>query len=211
MLKILIVDDHPIIRFAVRTILEKVGHKIVGETENGFDAIRLTQEIQPDIILLDIGLPGLNGFEVIEHLRNLSDPPKILVITSQVSKNIVMRCQKAGINGFVAKTEDLPGLIEAIRVVGRGYSYFPRPDYMEKWPSGESAPVDANRLISQLSTREISVLTGLVSGLSNKEISIQLSLSEKTISTYKQRLKAKLNARSIIDLIDFARRNQLIE
>lgn len=210
-MKILLVDDHPVIRFAVRTLLERGGHRIVGETENGFDAIRLTQELQPDLILLDIGLPGLSGFEVIEHLHSFSESPKILILTSQVSKYFMMCCQKAGTNGFVAKTEDLSGLIEAVTVVERGYNYFPRPDYMERWPSGDPAPVEKSRLMSQLSTREISVLTGLVSGLSNKEISIQLALSEKTISTYKQRLKAKLNARSIIDLIDFARRNQLIE
>lgn len=211
MLRILIVDDHPVIRFAVRTLLERIGHKIVGETDNGFDAISLVQDMQPDLILLDIVLPGLSGFEVIQHLRSLSDSPKILVITSQVSKYTMMCCQKAGTNGFVAKTEDLNGLIEAVTVMERGYNYFPQPDYMEKWPAGESAPAQTTQVYAHLSTREISVLKGLVAGLSNKDISIRLSLSEKTISTYKQRLKAKLNARSIIDLIDFARRNQLID
>lgn len=211
MLKVLIVDNHPFIRFGVRVLLGKAGHKVIGETDNGFDVMRMVQDIRPDLILMDIGLPGLCGLEVIDKLRRISDLPKILVFTSHVSKNLILRCQKMGANGFLAKTEDLSVLLEALKVVERGYNYFRFSDDECKWHYDESSVIDTSRLMSQLSTREISVLTGLVSGLSNKEIGINLSLHEKTISTYKQRLKAKLNARSIIDLIDFARRNQLIE
>jgi two-component system response regulator EvgA len=211
MLKILLVDDHPVIRYAVRMLVEQSGNTVLAETENGADALRLTRELRPDIVLLDIGLPKIDGFQVIEHLRNQTHSPKILVLTSQASPHFAQRCQKAGANGFITKTEELSGLIEAINVVGRGYTYYPQPGYMENWTDNERTPVQDSMVIAQLSDREMSVLTGLVSGLSNKEISIRLALSEKTISTYKHRLKMKLNARSIIDLIDFARRNQLIE
>lgn len=211
MLKILLVDDHPVIRYAVRMLIEHSGHTVVAETENGADALRLTRELQPDIILLDMGLPKIDGFQVIEHLRKQTRSPKILVLTSQASAHFALRCQKAGANGFITKTEELSGLIEAINVVGRGYTYYPQPDYMENWRDDGSNALQDSMVIAQLSDREMSVLTGLAGGLSNKEISIRLALSEKTISTYKHRLKMKLNASTIIDLIDFARRNQLIE
>ncbi|MEB5974930.1 response regulator transcription factor [Pantoea dispersa] len=211
MLNVLIADDHAVIRVGIRMLLEKAGHKIIGETGNGMDAIGMSLKMRPDLVLLDISLSGLSGTEVIKQLRSLYDPPKILVFTSKTSKETIIRCQAMGINGFVAKTVGLLEFIEAVKIVERGYNYFPPSELMQKWQLEESEKVETNRLMSQLSIREFSVLKGLVSGLSNKELSLQMSLSEKTISTYKQRLKAKLNARSIVDLIGFARRSQLIE
>lgn len=209
MLKTLLVDDHPVVRFAVRMLLEKVGIEVVGETSNGADAIQMTRQLQPNLIVLDMSMPKIDGFQVIEHLRSQTQQIKILVLTSQATAHFAQRCQKAGANGFVTKTEDLSGLVDAVRVVGRGYNYFPQADYLEQ--GQPEIPVQDQDVLSQLSDREMSVLVSLASGMSNKEISQQLVLSEKTISTYKHRLKTKLNARSIIDLIDFARRNKLLD
>ncbi|MHC2599170.1 two-component system response regulator EvgA [Kluyvera sp. 1366] len=211
MLKILLVDDHPVVRFAVRMLLEKGGLNVVGETNNGIDAIQMARQLQPDVILLDIGLPKVDGFQVIDRLRNETQQIKILVLTSQGTSHFALRCQRAGANGFVTKTEDLTGLVEAVNVVGRGYNYFPQADYLDKSQEKADIHQEEATIIRHLSDREMSVLVGLASGLSNKEISLKLVLSEKTISTYKHRLKSKLNARTIIDLIDFARRNQLLD
>lgn len=208
-LKTLLVDDHPVVRFAVRMLLERANIEVVGEAENGEDAINLIQQSQPHIVLLDMGLPKMDGFQVIMTLRAQMPAVKILILTSQATPFFALRCQQAGANGFIAKTEDLNGLVEAVHVVGRGYNHFPQAEYLEK--TNDILSVNDKDALLQLSDRELSVLVNLAKGLSNKDISRKLILSEKTISTYKHRLKTKLRARTIIDLIDIARRNHLLD
>lgn len=211
MLRILLVDDHPVIRFGVKILIENSGNKVIAETEDGADALLLAQELRPDIILLDIGLPTVDGFQVMEILSKQAQPPKILVLTSQASPDIARRCQRSGASGFIAKKEELEGVTEAISVIGRGYTYFPQFAGVSDCPVKKGLSAPDQKLIDLLSEREKTVLSYLASGMGNKEISLKLNLSEKTISTYKHRLKMKLNARSIIDIIDFSRRNHLID
>jgi two-component system response regulator EvgA len=203
MKKVIIVDDHPVIRFAVKMLLEKSGLEVVAETDNGVDALTKARELEPDLVLLDIGLPKIDGFQVIERLRALDMPLKILVLTSQASAHFALRCQQTGADGFVTKTDDLSELVDAIKLVMRGISYFPQYNRF-------IAPTTQSEQLDQLSDRELSVLMMLAKGMGNKQIADQLVLSEKTISTYKHRLKIKLNAATLIELIDFARNNNLI-
>lgn len=203
MKKVIIVDDHPVIRFAVKMLLEKHGLEVVAETDNGVDALAKVRELEPDLVLLDIGLPKIDGFQVIERLRAMAIPLKILVLTSQATAHFAQRCQQTGADGFVTKTDDLAELTDAIKLVMRGISYFPQSRH------NAGAAVHANPL-ELLSDRELSVLMLIGRGFGNKQIAEQLVLSEKTISTYKHRLKIKLNASTLIELIDFARNNGLI-
>ncbi|NUU65479.1 response regulator transcription factor [Enterobacteriaceae bacterium BIT-l23] len=207
MKKVIIVDDHPVIRFAVKMLLERSGMEVIAETDNGVDALQKTRDLAPDLVLLDIGLPKVDGFQVLQRLRALDMPLKILILTSQQSAHFAQRCQKAGADGFVTKSDDLSELLDAIRIVMRDYSFFPQPAYAT---SSAQIATDDGQLLSQLSDRELSVLIFIAEGLGNKQIGDRLLLSEKTISTYKHRLKTKLNAQTVIELIDFARRNQLI-
>lgn len=209
MKKVIIVDDHPVIRFAVKMLLERNEMEVVAETNNGVDAIQKTRECLPDLVLLDIGLPKIDGFQVLERLRTLNLPLKILVLTSQSSSHFAQRCKQAGADGFVTKSDDMSELLDAIKMVMRGYSFFPQSTY-QSYEQTDSDH-DDDRLLEQLSDRELSVLVSIGKGMGNKQIGEQLLLSEKTISTYKHRLKQKLNAQSLIDLIDFARRNNLIK
>ncbi|MEN4978234.1 response regulator transcription factor [Erwinia billingiae] len=203
MKKVIIVDDHPVIRFAVKMLLEKHGLEVVAETDNGVDALAKVRELEPDLVLLDIGLPKIDGFQVIERLRAMAIPLKILVLTSQATAHFAQRCQQTGADGFVTKTDDLAELTDAIKLVMRGISYFPQSRH------NAGAAAHANPL-ELLSDRELSVLMLIGRGFGNKQIAEQLVLSEKTISTYKHRLKIKLNASTLIELIDFARNNALI-
>lgn len=203
MRKVIIVDDHPVIRFAVKMLLEKNGLEVVAETDNGVDALAKVRELEPELVLLDIGLPKIDGFQVIERLRSLNLPLKILVLTSQASEHFAKRCQQTGADGFVTKTDDLSELTDAIKMVMRGISYFPQFNRF-------TAPTTAQEQLALLSDREMSVLIMIAKGMGNKQIADQLVLSEKTISTYKHRLKIKLNASTVIELIDFARNNKLI-
>jgi len=209
MKKVIIVDDHPVIRFAVKMLLERNEMEVVAETNNGVDAIQKTRECLPDLVLLDIGLPKIDGFQVLERLRTLNLQLKILVLTSQSSSHFAQRCKQAGADGFVTKSDDMSELLDAIKMVMRGYSFFPQSTY-QSYEQTDSDH-DDDGLLEQLSDRELSVLVSIGKGMGNKQIGEQLLLSEKTISTYKHRLKQKLNAQSLIDLIDFARRNNLIK
>jgi len=99
--KILIVDDHPVVILALKIILEQNNFNIIGETNNGVDALRLIKELSPDAVILDIGIPQLDGLEVIDRSRRLNNNPPILVLTAQPSEHFVSRCIQAGASGFV--------------------------------------------------------------------------------------------------------------
>lgn len=207
MSRILIVDDHPVIRMAMKMLLEAEGHQIVGDTDNGVDAISLGRELKPDLVILDIGIPRLDGLEVISRLMVLALPLKILVLTGQSASLFALRSMQAGAAGFVCKQGGLAELVTAVNAVASGYSYFPSPAMR---PVQQGAYSDDVELLGRLSDREVSVLQYLSQGYSNKQISEQMFISNKTVSTYKARLLLKLNAGSLVDLIEFAKRNTLI-
>ncbi len=125
MSKVLIVDDHPVIRMAMRVLLEKEGHVIVGETDNGVDALSLVKDLIPDLVVLDIGIPRLDGLEVISRISAFELPLKVLVLTGQSASLFAMRCMQAGASGFVCKQGGLAELISAVNAVVAGYNYFP--------------------------------------------------------------------------------------
>ncbi|MCO3999172.1 response regulator transcription factor [Pseudomonas aeruginosa] len=207
MSRILIVDDHPVIRMAMKMLLEAEGHQIVGDTDNGVDAISLERELKPDLVILDIGIPRLDGLEVISRLMVLALPLKILVLTGQSASLFALRSMQAGAAGFVCKQGGLAELVTAVNAVASGYSYFPSSAMR---PVQQGAYSDDVELLGRLSDREVSVLQYLSQGYSNKQISEQMFISNKTVSTYKARLLLKLNAGSLVDLIEFAKRNTLI-
>lgn len=205
MCNILIVDDHPIIRLAMHMLLEKEKYKIVGEASNGVTAIDLARKLKPDIIVLDIGLPGLDGFEVIERLQLSDNKAKIIVLTGLSAEIYVGRCIRAGVAGFVSKDNNLTNLVGAIKAVQMGFSCFPTT--VSASMMNYATPVNDQELIESLSNREVTVLRYLARGVTNKEIARDLLISSKTVSTYKMRLMQKLNAKNIIELSEFVARN----
>lgn len=174
--------------------------------------MQLAKSLQPDIVILDISIPKLDGLEVIGRLRLLDVPVKVLVLTSQSASSFSARCRQAGAAGFITKTEELSDLLDAIKAIRAGYSYFPH----DSLPSG-ATPNPHNRQqneasqLASLSDREMMVLIYLAKGWSNMQIAEELMLSNKTISTYKTRLLHKLQATTLVDLIDVARRHGLVE
>lgn len=205
MCNILIVDDHPIIRLAMHMLLEKEKYEIVGEASNGVTAIDLARKLKPDIIVLDIGLPGLDGFEVIERLQLSDNKAKIIVLTGLSAEIYVGRCIRAGVAGFVSKDNNLTNLVGAIKAVQMGFSCFPTT--VSASMMNYATPVNDQELIESLSNREVTVLRYLARGVTNKEIARDLLISSKTVSTYKMRLMQKLNAKNIIELSEFVARN----
>lgn len=205
--KVLIVDDHPVIRLAVRMLMERHGYEVVAETDNGVDALQLTREHLPDIVVLDIGIPKLDGLEVIARMTLASPGSKVLVLTSQAPGHFSMRCMQAGAAGYVCKQQELTELLSAIKAVLSGYSYFPN-QALHKTRGSLNNGSEAE-MVERLSAREMMVLQQLARGKSNKDIADSMFLSNKTVSTYKTRLLLKLNARSLVDLIELAQRHGL--
>ncbi|MDR6965090.1 response regulator transcription factor [Shewanella putrefaciens] len=205
--KILIVDDHPVVVLALKIILEQNGFEVIADTNNGVDALKLVKDLSPDAVILDIGIPQLDGLEVIERSRKLADPPPILVLTAQPSDHFVIRCIQAGASGFVSKQKDMTEVTGALRAILSGHSYFPLLGNINIMTQSNQQEAE---LIKKLSTREMVVLQQLAIGLSNKEIADRMLLSNKTISTYKTRLLEKLNAKTLVDLIEIAKRNSII-
>ncbi|MFK8328881.1 response regulator [Pseudomonas sp. BJa5] len=206
--KALVVDDHPFIRSTVCTLLRQDRLEVIGQADNGLDAVRMARECVPDIMILDITLPGLDGLEVIARTRTMERPAKVLVLTSQQADYFSLRCMRAGALGFVSKSDDLDELSKAVTAVLSGFTYFPAVAFSSVNRQDMQA-TEAQRIAS-LSDRELMILQQLARGLSNKAIGEAMLLSNKTISTYKTRLIEKLRVKSQVDLADVARRNQLI-
>lgn len=209
MRKALIVDDHPFIRRIVRVVLEKSKFQIVAETDNGATALDLARVHTPHLIVLDLSMPKMDGLEVLKRLHVLGLPIKVLVLTSKGTAFFAERCIRAGAIGFIEKTEDVDVLTKAITTVMSGQTFLSN-EVAHELIIKELKTSD-KQLIQTLSDRELQTLQCLASGLSNKKISEILLLSQKTVSTYKTRVLAKLNIKSVVYLADFAKRNNLIE
>jgi len=211
MYRAIVVDDHPVVRLAVGMLLQRGDIDVVGETGNGQDAVQLAKSLQPDIVILDISIPKLDGLEVIGRLRLLDVPVKVLVLTSQSAASFSARCRQAGAAGFVAKTEELGDLLDAIKAIRAGYSYFPHDAQPSSTVPAHQRLQNEETQLASLSDREMMVLIYLAKGWSNIQIADELMLSNKTISTYKTRLLHKLQATTLVDLIEIAKRHALVE
>jgi two-component system response regulator EvgA len=202
---VLIVDDHPFICLAVRMLLELDGYSVVGEADNGVDAIQQAKVLQPDLVIVDIGIPKLDGLSVIMRLQLLNDTLKVLVLSSQPAGLFSTRCRQAGAAGYVCKSGDLGELSSAIQAIKSGYDYF--PSLTASSVSHRDASGSEVERLNSLSDREITVLRLLALGHSNKQIGEDLALSNKTISCYKTRIMEKLRVRTLVDLAEIAKRN----
>ncbi|QHG64050.1 response regulator transcription factor [Pseudomonas putida] len=203
---VFIVDDHPVIRLAVRMLLENQNYKVVGESDNGVEAMQKIRETQPELVILDISIPKLDGLEVLSRFQAMALPLKVLILTAQSPALFAVRCMHSGAAGYVCKQEDLSELLSAIKAVLDGYNYFPSQAIHS---NHETADPDL-RLFRLVNDRELMVLQLFAQGRSNQEIAKGMFLSNKTVSTYKKRLMQKLQADSLVDLIEMAKRNALV-
>lgn len=204
MSKILLIDNQSMTRFATRVLLEREGYEIVGETENGVEGLSLARALQPDLVILDISIPKLDGLEVLGRLGGMGQSIKRLVLTGLPASLYANRCLQAGACGYLSKQEQAVSLVSAVRSVLSGYSLFPSSVHLSA--ALQPGECGDSHLLDSLSDRELAVLQNLANGKNNQEIAKQLFISHKTVSTYKSRLMDKLKTRNQVDLIDFARR-----
>lgn len=183
-IRILLVDDHAVIRMGLTTATSDAGDmEVVGDVENGQDAVAAFRQHQPDVVVLDLRLPGISGVDTIRLLREEFKTVRILIFSNFAKGDEIYRAMKAGAAGFVLKGMPLERLLEAIRAVHQGGQYMPN----------EIAMRVGERLLAQLSPREIEILHLLGRGLSNKEIAAQLGVVEGTVKIHITSIFTKLS------------------
>ncbi len=209
MYQVLIVDDHRLVRSGLRRLLEDVGHiSVVGEAESGEDAIRLMKTCTPDVVLMDINMPGMGGMEATRRLLQAYPQIKIIVLSIFDAKPFPTSLMQVGAAGYLTKSCGISEIVNAIDAVCRGGRYI----------SADVAPQLALALLpgteesslKKLSLRELQVLLMVVQGRNVQEISSNLYLSPKTVSTYRVRLFDKLAVQNDVELTHLAMRHGLI-
>ena len=211
MIKVLLADDHSIVRAGLRRIVEESGDmEVIAEAADGREAIRLVRKTAPDVAVIDISMPGLDGLEVVSRLRGHCPDLPILILTMHEEGQYVVRAIQAGAMGYMTKQSAPEQLLKAIRKIHAGSRYL-TDEAAETLAlriakgTGEQSPLDS------LSMRELQVLRRLAMGHTNREIAGAYSISIKTVDTYRLRLLKKLNLRNNAELSRFAMQNRLIE
>jgi DNA-binding NarL/FixJ family response regulator len=205
---ILLADDHALIRQGLKALLERQGCRIVGEAADGQEAIRSVENVQPEIAILDISMPILNGIDAARALKKSAPKTKIILLTKHDEDQYVTEAMRAGVKGYVLKSQAADDLVHAIREVSRGSVYLS--------PKISRVVVDAylskERLSADgLSGRERQVLQLVGEGKSTKDIAVLLGISVKTAESHRARLMKKLDIHETASLVRYAIRHGLIE
>ena len=203
MIRIVIADDHPIVREGLRQMLSaSVDFTIVGEACNGQEVITRTRELEFDVLLLDMSMPGRSGIELIRQVKSEKNKVRVLVLSMHEEEQYAVRAIRAGASGYLTKETASAQLVAAIRKVASGGAFI-TPAVAEQLALGAMPHVEGPAH-STLSDREFQVMRMLVSGKSVTDIAVDLNLSVKTVSTHKARLMLKINLASQADLIRYA-------
>src|SRR5689334_23211469 len=202
-IRVLVADDHMIVRTGIRHVLEgQAEFEVVGEAASGEEALELTPRLKPDVVLLDISMPGPSGLQVTERLRAISPGTRVLILSMYDNAEYVLQSVRAGAHGYLLKDTAATELRDAVRTVCRGESYFSPPvaTRLTAAVRGE----EAHSGLEQLTGREREVLLGIARGQTNKEIAGELGISHRTVETHRESLMRKLKLRSVAELTRFA-------
>lgn len=208
MINVIIADDHNLVREGIRALLEKADDiKVVGEAENGEAALVLVQQHQPDVLVMDIAMPGMNGIQVLEQLREQGLPTHVVILSMYADEVFVRQALQNGAKGYLLKGSFKEELLLTVRAASRGATYL-SPSVSESvlTPPSSSNPSPAD----QLTPREHEVLQLIAKGHTNAEIADIMNVSIKTVERHRTNLMTKLDARNIVELIRVAVRYRLI-
>ncbi|HDJ28523.1 MAG TPA: response regulator transcription factor [Proteobacteria bacterium] len=211
MIKVLLADDHSIVRAGLaRIIVESGDMEVMAEAADGRETIDLVQKKVPDVVVLDISMPGLDGLEVADRLLSLHPGLPIIILTMHEEEQYVLRAVEIGVMGYVTKRSAPEQLVAAIRKVYGGSRYL-SDEAVEMLALRMASGSQGQSPLDSLSTRELQVLRQLALGQTNREIAASYHISVKTVDTYRFRLLKKLNLRNNAELSLFAIQNHLIE
>lgn len=204
-IRLLIVDDHPVVRRGIRMSLDQsVTIQIVGEASDGREALSLARELKPDVVLMDIDMPQMNGLAVTDLLRREMPDVKVLILSTYSNSDYVMRIIQCGARGFVLKEAAAEEVVHAIEAVQSGATHF-SPDVariaLNQVVRGGN---DSSNPLGKLTNREREVLLYIAEGFSNKEIACQLNIGVRTVETHRERIMRKLDIHSVAGLTRFA-------
>ena len=212
-IRLLLADDHAVVRSGLRMLLQAQPDMIiVGEAETGQEAIHRVAELSPDVVLMDIEMPGMNGIEATRRIKANAPAAAVLALTMYEDDQYFFEMLRAGASGYVPKRAAPDELVSAIRAVSRGEVFlYPSlagrlvQDYLRRGPAGEGEPPG-----DELTPREQEVLTLIAQGFSNNEIAGQLVISAKTVDRHRENIMRKLNLHNRVDLVKYALRKGLI-
>lgn len=210
-IRIIIADDHKIVRNGLRSLIEKeLDIEVIAEADNGRNAVRISQELAPDVVIMDIAMPDLNGIEATRQIIAALPNTKVIALSMHADKRYVMEMLKAGASGYILKDNAYEELASAIRTVLGNRTYLsPQVAEIVIGDYVQLARTDNGSAFSLLSAREREVLQLLAEGNSTAQIADRLCISVKTVETYRQHLMEKLNIRSIAELTKYAIREGL--
>jgi two-component system, NarL family, nitrate/nitrite response regulator NarL len=209
-IKVLIADDHPVIRKGVQMCLaDREEIKIVGEAVDGEEALRRARELSPDVVLIDISMPGMDGLAVTEALRKEAPNIKVLILSAHTNRSYILRAIDAGAHGYVSKEAPPKELVRAINTVYGGEPFFSEEivrTVMKEFVAGSVK----KEPFGQLTPREREVLVAIAEGHSNKEIGEALGIGVRTIETHRARIMQRLDIHSVAGLTKYAIANGLV-
>jgi len=206
-LRILLAEDHRILREGLKRLIdEQPNMEVVGEADNGITAWQKTKELEPDIVLMDISMPRLNGAEATIKIKECCPNVKIVALTGHRASAYLNEVLKAGASGYVLKQAAVDELIEAIQIVAKGGNYIDRAsrDFITHSPLNKRVYKGESQG-KPLSQREIQILSLVANGYTNKEIANELAISVKTVETHKANSMQKLDLKSRAEIVDYAR------
>lgn len=210
MITVLLTDDHTLVRTGIKRLLEDSKRvKIIGEACCGEDSLELAHELKPDIILMDVNMPGIGGVEACRRILVRNPRQKIIVLTIYTEKTFPKRMLEIGAKGYLTKECGIAEMIEAIKIVNAGGAYI-APTIAQQLALS-LLPGNEENLIDRLSRREFQVMLMISHGLSNLQISEKLCLSPKTVSTYRLRILQKLGVQNEVDLLKIAVEQGMVE
>jgi DNA-binding NarL/FixJ family response regulator len=213
-IKVLLAEDHTIVRKGLRSLLEKeIGIEVVGEAEDGREAVRKAEKLQPDVVMMDIAMPGLNGLEATRQIKKRFPEMKIIILTVHANEEYVLQTLRAGASGYLVKKAAPADLIEAIQAVYKGDSFLSpsiSKTVIDEYIRQAETKSERDIIYGKLTNREREVFQLIIEGHKNREIADLLYVSIKTVETHKAHIMDKLNVHSTAKLIRYAMDKDLI-
>ncbi len=208
-IRVLIVDDHAILRDGIRSLLERQpGLAVVGEASNGYEALAQVEKLQPDIVLMDVSMPVMDGLEATRRIKQTHPDIRVLILTQHDNREYVKSLLQAGASGYVLKRSGGREVATAIRQVFEQGAFL-EPNVTQQVIRDYAAPEPEHKPLPHLTDREKQVLKLTVEGQSNKEIARILVISPKTVSVHRSNIMAKLGVRSSLELVRYAMKHNL--
>jgi len=209
--RVLLVDDHSMVREGLRRVLEDSGGiEVIGEASDGLEAIQKTDKLKPDVLVIDLSMAGMGGLEAVGRIRAMAPETKILILTMHDNVQYAVHGLQSGANGFVLKQAAASELVKAVQAVQAGKTYTAET-IAERLMARYTKPRGRPPLLDSLSEREFEVFVLLGGGCSVREAAKRMGLSERTVSTYRARLLAKLQLRNNAELIRLALESGLVK